>query len=289
MPQTKTDLKKQAQERKERDSLREYAETFFARHGQDVFDGLGVAVGLKHWLGLTTIYLDLARPWGKKGRERLGSPDGDGWVSVDELTNLLHIQRARVTLQTALRICKAIRGYLTKEVGDYKGAFPKVAEELYEIAQVNFANSTVTINALYKAAKSDSRFRDDLAVKAPDWQSRAAGTYNTLLRRLACVGLDSDTLSKRHSKDELTIADAPFLFLTVPQLEGLITAVDEAVVRHKRSAPLEARIAVANDLLDIAIAQADNESIAAQMEEAIAADEGARAEMKPAMQGAEAT
>lgn len=265
----------------ERASLREYAEKFFSQHGQDVFAGLGIAIGLSHWLALGQIYIDLARPWGKKGKERLGTPSGEGWVSVDDMANLFGIQRARVTLQTALRINKVLKDYLTREKGDYKAHFPALATELYETAQTNFAKATVTVNALYKAAKADPRFRDALAFKAPDWGSRATALLNTLVRRLNNAGLDAKALHERHEpkvegdKRGLTIADAAFLFLGKGHLESLAFAVEEAIERMPKVASFEARVAVANDLLDVAIAMADTQaespedSLLDQMEEAI--------------------
>lgn len=274
----------------ERASLREYAEKFFSQHGQDVFAGLGIAIGLNHWLALGQIYIDLARPWGKKGKERLGTPSGEGWVSVDDMANLFGIQRARVTLQTALRINKVLKDYLTRTAGDYKAHFPGLATELYETAQKNYAKATVTINALYKACKADERFRDALAMKAPDWGKRASALFNTLVKRLGNVGLSPEALSKRHDREELTVADAAFLFLNDGHLQSMAYAIEEAIERLPKVAGHEERVAVANDLLDIAIAQEANESdsLMDQMEEAIeGAETGTHGETAPTAQGAE--
>ena len=266
---------KKTEGEKERASLRAYADTFFQKHGRDVFNGLGIAVGLIHWLALGQIYTDLAKPWGKKGKERLGTPDGDGWVSVDDMSNLFGIQRARVTLQTALRLCRAIREYLTKVHGDYKTRFPGLATEIYEQASANFAKSTVTINALVKAAKADKRLAEYFVSKPVDWNQRASSLFNSLVRRLRSVGLDKVTLDRRLAKKELDIADAAFLFLDAGHLDSLRFAIDEAKKRLPTIADFKEREAVANNLLNIAIAAAEiDNSLMNQMEKAIQGAEG---------------
>jgi len=268
-------MPKKTEGEKERASLRAYADNFFAVHGKAVFDGLGIAVGLTHWLALGQIYTDLARPWGKKGKERLGTPDGDGWVSVDDMSNLFGIQRARVTLQTALRLCRAIREYLTKAHGDYKAQFPSLATEIYEQASANFAKSTVTINALVKAAKADKRLAEYFVSKPVDWNQRASSLFNSLVRRLRSVGLDKVTLDRRLAKKELDIADAAFLFLDAGHLDSLRFAIDEAKKRLPTIADFKEREAVANNLLNIAIAAAEiDNSLMNQMEKAIQGAEG---------------
>ena len=269
------DPRVKTEDNKARESLYSYATSFFQRKGRDIFQGLGVAIGLPHWLALCTIYMDLARPWGKKGRVRLGTPDGEAWVSVDDMTSLFGIQRARSTLQTALRLCKALQDYLTDTRGDWKGHFEAYATGLYETAQKNYAKATVTINALYKAAKADPNLRGYLTVKPPDWLARGSALYNYLIKRLQAVGLSAADLAERDAKSALTVADAAFLFLDAGHLNGLAKAVEDAAIRFLEVSSFEERQAVANKLLAVAIAQAEaDEGLVDQLNSAIGAHEG---------------